>query len=114
MEKETLRKTAGKTATLRRVKQAERKVEEYLVKKVERNGGRSFKFVSPSRRGVPDRLVFMPKGAMALVECKATGKKPTAQQLKSHELFRSLGYYVAVVDHTDAIDALFGSFGYDA
>ena len=32
--------------------------------------------------GVPDRIVLMPDGKMALVELKAPGKKPRPLQLK--------------------------------
>lgn len=95
-----------------RVKQSENTVEDYLRDKVKRNGGLCYKFVSPSRRGVPDDLVFMPGGALGLVECKATGKGPTEQQQKHIDEFRALGYFVAVVDHTEAVDELFASFGY--
>lgn len=37
----------------------EKKVEEHLCKKVKKAGGIAFKFTSPQRRSVPDRLVLL-------------------------------------------------------
>jgi hypothetical protein len=39
-----------------------------------------YKFVSPSHRGVPDRLILLPGGRAAFIEVKAPGKKPSALQ----------------------------------
>jgi hypothetical protein len=36
-------------------------VENYLVKRVKEEGGRAYKFTSPGRRNVPDRLCALPK-----------------------------------------------------
>ena len=42
-------------------------IEEHLVKKVKANGGIAYKFTSPQRRSVPDRLVLENAGAAAEV-----------------------------------------------
>ena len=52
----------------------EREIEKYLADQVKRHGGRSYKWSSPSHRGVPDRLVLFPNVILA-VEVKALGKK---------------------------------------
>lgn len=86
----------------------ERHVEEELVYDVVRSGGRAYKFVSPSRRGVPDRLVLMsiPEEHRELVsryvrfvELKAPGEKPSKQQLLEHRRLANLGFVVHVVDN---------------
>jgi len=50
----------------------EKDLERYLVKRVKDAGGRAYKFVSPSNRGVSDRIVCLP-GRTIFVELKRTG-----------------------------------------
>lgn len=52
----------------------EKKVEEKLRLDVKKMGGIAFKFVSPGRNGVADRIVVMPGGKIWFVEMKAPGK----------------------------------------
>lgn len=49
-------------------------LERRLVREVERIGGLAPKWVSPSNRGVPDRIVILPNGQTVYVEMKAPGK----------------------------------------
>jgi hypothetical protein len=51
----------------------ERDVEAYFRKAVAAAGGVAFKFVSPSHRGVSDRIVCLPGGAVWFVELKRPG-----------------------------------------
>ena len=88
----------------------ERDIEKYLVTQVKNLGGKAFKWSSPSHRGVPDRLVFLPHGILLAVELKAQGKKPTKLQNYSHEELRSLGTEVLVIDSKAKVDALLGNF----
>jgi Holliday junction resolvase len=60
-------------------------IEKHLVAEVKKAGGVAFKFVSPGRRSVPDRIVLLPGGRLVFVECKAPGKPPRADQLREHE-----------------------------
>lgn len=76
----------------------ERDVEAYLVEKVRMAGGIAFKFTSPARRAVPDRLVLLPGGRVVFVECKRPGEKPTPAQSREHERIRALGFDVVVRD----------------
>ncbi|OZI58735.1 VRR-NUC domain-containing protein [Bordetella genomosp. 1] len=74
-----------------------------------------YKFVSPARRSVPDRLRLrqVPPEHRALVgryvhfiEFKAPGDKPTAAQVREHERLRALGYRVDVIDSVAGAQAL--------
>ncbi|AYD44698.1 VRR-NUC domain-containing protein [Yersinia rochesterensis] len=76
-------------------------IEDNLVKEVKKSGGIAYKFVSPGRRSVPDRLVLLPDGKVIFVECKAPGEKPTSAQLREHEKLRALGFIVHVLNSKD-------------
>ncbi|MBI6549912.1 VRR-NUC domain-containing protein [Xenorhabdus lircayensis] len=73
-------------------------IERHLVNEVKKLGGIAYKFVSPGRRGVPDRVVVLPNGRVVFVECKAPGEKPRPDQLREHERLRALGQTVVVLD----------------
>lgn len=53
----------------------EREIEKYLVKSVQAVGGKAYKFVSPSNRGVSDRVVCLPSGKTWFIELKRPGGK---------------------------------------
>ena len=93
----------------------ESEIEAYLVRRVEAVGGTAEKFTSPARRSVPDRLVTFPKRPgtnlrvskpcrTVYAECKATGAKPTAAQLRDHERRRAMGSEVWVIDSKEGAD----------
>lgn len=103
----------------------EKDVEERLRRKVRSElGGIAYKFTSPARRSVPDRLVCLPPtgrhhiataggsmigelgGRVLFVECKAPGEKPTANQEREITRLREMGFRVEVVGTKDAVDAL--------
>ena len=48
----------------------EKEIENYFVWTVEHAGGRTYKFKSPTQRGVSDRLACMPDGSTWFVELK--------------------------------------------
>ncbi|OMQ26876.1 VRR-NUC domain-containing protein [Serratia oryzae] len=73
-------------------------IEANLVKQVKAAGGTAYKFTSPGRRGVPDRLVLLPGGRAVFVECKAPGETPRPDQLREHNRLRALGFAVVVLD----------------
>ena len=78
-------------------------IERKLVIEVKKRGGICPKWASPSFVGVPDRLVFLPKGKFGLVEVKAPGEKPRKLQLSRHSLFERLGFKVHVLDRIEKI-----------
>ena len=49
----------------------EKQIEAYLVRRVRELGGVAYKFTSPAHRGVSDRIVCMPDGSTWFVELKA-------------------------------------------
>jgi hypothetical protein len=51
----------------------EKEIENYFVWTVERAGGKTYKFKSPTQRGVSDRLACMPDGSTWFVELKTKG-----------------------------------------
>ena len=84
----------------------ESKLESKLVSHITILGGIAYKFASPNRKGVPDRLCVMPNGRVFFVELKAEGKAPTPLQLHEHEILRSLGHTVLLIDSLEAIYAI--------
>jgi hypothetical protein len=79
--------------------------ESYIEKKVteaaKESGWLSFKWVSPSQRGVPDRLYFK-AGKLVIVEFKAPGKQPTPYQAAIHRRLLGVGFKVHVIDSVAA------------
>ena len=90
---------------------SEKSIEQKLRIAVKLAGGIALKFVSPSLDGMPDRLVLLPNGKVGFVEVKATGKSPTALQLKRHEQLRRLGFLVFVLDNPEQIPHIIRTIG---
>ena len=82
----------------------EKKIENYLVKRVREEGGEALKFYSQFSTGYPDRIVMLPGGRTFWVELKAPGKKPTKLQAEMHEKLRKLGQVVLVIDNMEMVD----------
>jgi hypothetical protein len=97
------------TAPVLRSKELEKHIEAYLVKRVEGCGGQAYKFTSPQRANVPDRLVLVPPGELSshavFVEVKAPGKEPTSGQLREHDRLIKMGFPVYVIDSKPGVDA---------
>lgn len=81
----------------------EKYVEQKLTKAVKAAGGVALKFVSPWYNGMPDRLILMPKGAIAFAEIKSSGLKPRPLQKLRHDMLRKLGFKVYVIDDANRI-----------
>lgn len=84
----------------------ESRIEAHLVRRIREAGGIAYKFTSPGRRSVPDRLCVMPDGVSFFVECKRPGEKPTEAQAREHARLRALGHVVHVVDSPATVDKL--------
>lgn len=67
-------------------------IEKALKKWTDERGILNYKFVSPSHRGVPDRL-FIRNGRCAFVEFKAPGQKITALQQFEIDRLRRAGAF---------------------
>jgi len=64
-------------------------------------GGIAYKFVSPARRSVPDRLFVMPGGISFFVEFKTpTGKLTTGQEREIRRL-RDQGQFVYIISDVE-------------
>ena len=83
----------------------ERDIEAALVRRVKALGGICEKFVSPSRRAVPDRIVLLPGGHIVFVELKSPGMQPSVAQQRDHERRRALGFDVRVIDSMEGANA---------
>jgi hypothetical protein len=58
----------------------EKIVENHFVWAVERIGGKTWKFTSPGRKGVADRIACLPDGSTWFVELKTKGGRLSALQ----------------------------------
>ena len=79
-------------------------IEAYLVKRVKGAGGTAYKFVSPGRRNVPDRLVVFPGGNMYFVELKAPRKELRSGQARERQRLEALGCRVEVAATKEDVD----------
>lgn len=81
----------------------ESSLEKRLRLAVKKSGGKAYKFTSPGRSGMPDRLILKPGGQALFVEMKAPGKplKPL-QEKRSLEL-AVLGFKYYKIDSLDDI-----------
>lgn len=79
-----------------RESEIEKKVSEYAKAK----GWLVYKFVSPSQRGVPDKI-FIGGGEIFFIEFKAPGKKPTKLQDKIFNKIRGELFEVYIIDDVE-------------
>jgi hypothetical protein len=85
----------------------EKKIEDYLVERVEALGGAAEKTICPSARGYFDRVVVLPGGRVIFCEVKKPkGGRVSRHQKLRHERYRTLGVEVAVVKTIDDVDRL--------
>ena len=98
----------------------EKKIETQMRKVAVDLGFAPYKFTSPSRRSVPDRLVLAPVPEwireivgqyVVFIEFKRKGRKATAAQQREHDYLRTLGYRVEIVDSVEQGKVILGSMG---
>lgn len=83
----------------------ESRIENRLVREVEKRGGKAPKFVSPGWSGAQDRLVLMPEGRIWFVELKRPGGKPRPLQTKRQKELEDLGFRVRVISTAGELEA---------
>jgi len=83
---------------------SEKVIEKKLCQMAIKHGGYCYKFSSPNRRNVPDRICVFPKGKAVFVECKGTGKKVTQGQQREIDRLQKLGFDVRVVDSLEILE----------
>ena len=69
----------------------EKEVERYLDAEIKKLGGFTRKWVSPNYVGVPDRIIFMPKGHIVFVEVKTNTGHLTVRQQRELEMINNIG-----------------------
>ena len=72
----------------------ESSVERKLVEGCRKAGALAWKFTSPGRSGVPDRVVLLPGGQLIFVELKTETGRLTALQKQTHNLLKGYGFDV--------------------
>jgi len=87
------------------IKILEKQVESFLVREVKKLGGLAYKFSSPGKRSVPDRLCLFPTGLVAFVELKRPGKKATMAQAREIEKIKKRGVIALVIDSKPRVKA---------
>lgn len=73
---------------------------------VRSRGGLCLKWVSPGFTGVPDRIVFLPKGKIIFVEVKRPGLKDgrSARQKRVAQILTRLGQKVITVNSAEEFE----------
>lgn len=79
----------------------EKDIEAFVCKYAVGKGLLVYKFTSPSRSNVPDRLFILPNGEFFLVEFKRLGGKPTPAQEREHARLSGHNVNVYVVDNKE-------------
>ncbi len=79
----------------------ESKIESEVCKYAESKGFLVYKFVSPGRRGVPDRLFVDCSGRTFYIEFKQGKGRLSPMQVREIVLLRDNGAMVFVVDNVD-------------
>ena len=82
----------------------EKHIEAYLVKRVKERGGIAYKFVSPAHRGVADRIVCLPGGAVWFIELKAPGGRLSPLQKVFADDMKRLGQKYACLWSREQVD----------
>jgi streptogramin lyase len=87
----------------------EKTIEEYLTWAVERVGGVTFKFRSPSQRGVADRIVCLPNGDTWFIELKTDAGRLSPLQKVFASVMQQTNQKYKVLWSTEQVDAFVAS-----
>ena len=82
------------------------KFENLLKKRVESLGGIYYKFTSPGRVGVSDRIAALPKGIVFWLEIKESGDKLRSRQVRELMRLKKLDQNVYVISSMRSIEAV--------
>jgi hypothetical protein len=86
----------------------ERDIESHLVKKCKKHNILCYKFTSPQRRNVPDRILIH-NGHVMFVELKATNKVPSEAQFRELERLQKSGALAMYANSISQIDHIIAS-----
>lgn len=84
----------------------EKHVESHLVKQTKAIGGKALKFPPFFFRGIPDRLLLIPRGLIVWVETKQKGGVLAPMQIRRIDKFRQWGFWVEVIWSKEQVDEL--------
>lgn len=76
----------------------EKDIENKVCKYAREKGFLAYKFTSPQRAAVPDRLFIAPDGVMFFIEFKRPGAVPASAQVREHTRLINQGVAVYVID----------------
>ena len=79
----------------------EKEIEKAVCDYAKKRGYLVYKFSSPARISVPDRIFISPNGMVLFIEFKREGKKPTKAQQREIARIAKQGVYVTVVDNVE-------------
>lgn len=77
----------------------EKDIESKVCDYAKTKGVLAYKFTSPARAAVPDRLFITPNGRVWFCEFKREGAKPTSAQDREHTRLRKQNVTVFVIDN---------------
>jgi hypothetical protein len=100
----------GPPSTVPQTRTRERDVEAYLRKRVKATGGECYKWVSPGRRNVPDRICMWPGGYIVFVEVKRPGGRPTEGQKRELQRIRDKGFHATWVANEASIEVMIHAY----
>jgi len=79
----------------------ERDIEMAVCRYAKKKGWLAYKFTSPSRRSVPDRILLQPGGRAIFIEFKRPGGKPTKNQLREINRIIDQEFLAVIVDSVE-------------
>lgn len=82
-------------------------IERYLVKRIQRIGGRCYKLKFLGHDGAPDRLVILPGGEIVWVELKTPNGRTRPAQIRMHQELKAFLQEVLILRTPEVIDARF-------
>jgi hypothetical protein len=88
----------------------EAEIERYFVWAVKRRGGVTYKFKSPTQRGVADRIACMPNGETWFVELKRPNGVLSELQKRFAAEMEKLGQRYACIWSKEEVDAWAADF----
>jgi hypothetical protein len=86
----------------------ESKIEAYLVRACSKRGWSCWKFASPGRKGVPDRIILIPGGKAVFIEVKSPEGQLSKLQGLLIEKLSQLGFLCFVVASYEEVDNVLG------
>ncbi|EGQ3416640.1 VRR-NUC domain-containing protein [Staphylococcus pseudintermedius] len=89
----------------------ESNIEKYLVRGVKKQNGLCLKWVAPGTRGVPDRIVIMPKGKTYYVEMKQPKGRTDPLQKYMHKQLEDRGHQVFTLCDKKQVDEFIKKVG---